>query len=131
MSGSNSIIPEDWFTLAEQDLLAARLLLEQGGPLGIAAFHIQQTVEKSLKGYLLSTGWHLKRIHDLETLVQEPAKHDSVFEKFLPACQKITEYYVETRYPFAGASLLTEDEVRVSFAEAKQLLAIIRDKIYK
>ena len=59
----------EWFTKADEDIRAAELLLAHDGPLGIVAFLIQQAVEKYLKGYLLSTGWSLEQIHDLETLI--------------------------------------------------------------
>ena len=82
-----------------------------------------------LKGYLLSTSGELRRIHDLEALIQDAVATEADFATFLPACQKITEYYTERRYPFVGVSALTEAELRASLAEAEQLLALVRDKI--
>ena len=37
-------------------------------------------------------------------------------------CQKITEYYVEERYPFHINSELTEDELRKSLESAAELI---------
>ena len=71
MPKADSTLPADWFILGDMDIQAARILLTQNGPFPVVAFHIHQAIEKYLKGYLLSTGWPLRRIHDLETLVQE------------------------------------------------------------
>ena len=71
MPGLESTLPSDWFAQGDQDILAAEILLNQNGPLPIVAFHLQQAVEKYLKGYLLSQAWRLRRIHDLEVLIQE------------------------------------------------------------
>ena len=50
MPAPDSLIPSEWFEKAEEDIRAAELLLAHDGPLGIAAFLIQQAVEKYLKG---------------------------------------------------------------------------------
>lgn len=71
MSEADSTLPADWFAQGDLDVQAAEILLAQGGPLPIIAFHLQQAAEKYLKGFLLSTGWPLRRIHDLEALIQE------------------------------------------------------------
>lgn len=75
-----------------------------------AGFNIQQAIEKYLKGYLLAQGWKLRRIHNLETLLNEAIIYDLSFEEFRVACQKITQYYIEERYPFTVSSELTEEK---------------------
>ena len=95
----DSIIPAEWFAQGDLDVQAAEILLAQNGPLAVVAFHLQQAIEKYLKGFLLSTGWSLRRIHDLELLLQQAIAQDADFAPFLAACQRITEYYIEARYP--------------------------------
>ena len=89
---ADASVPEAWFTQGDMDLQAAELLLSQDGPPTVVAFHIQQTIEKYLKGYLLSVGDPLRRIHDLEVLLREAIAHDVSFTPFLSDCQRITEY---------------------------------------
>jgi HEPN domain-containing protein len=125
----DSLIPSEWFAKATEDIRAAELLLAHGGPLGIASFLVQQAVEKYLKGYLISTGWPFQRIHDLEVLIEEASTRDTEFAQFLPACQRITEYYIEGRYPIGLVSPLTHDEVAASLEDAQQLAALVRRKI--
>ena len=69
MSEPEPNLSTEWFALGDQDLAAARILLTEDGPLPVVAFHLQQTIEKYLKGYLLNLGWQLRRIHDLEIML--------------------------------------------------------------
>jgi len=118
----------DWFAQGDMDVRSAEILLAQDGPLPVIAFHIQQAVEKYLKGFLLHTGWPLRRIHDLETLVQEAIARDADFVPFLAPCQRITEYYIETRYPIGVHTLLGQEIVKADLETARQLVVLIHQK---
>jgi HEPN domain-containing protein len=124
MPDKESFIPKDWFKKAEEDLKAAEILLKEES-LGIAGFLLQQAVEKYLKGYLLSRGWELKRIHDLVDLLNEVVTYDKSFDIYRSTCQQITEYYTEERYPFLDTSELTREEIETALNEVKSL----RDKM--
>lgn len=128
MSETDSSLPDDWFHHGDLDLRAAEILLAQDGPLLIAAFHLQQAVEKYLKGFLLSRGWHLRRIHDLEILMQEAIANDPDFHQFLALCQRITEYYIETRYPIGVGSSLQKETVEMELNKVRALIQLIRQK---
>ena len=125
MRPNESSYSDDWFEIAEKDLKRARYLLD-GKDVEGAGFNIQQAVEKYLKGYLLSRGWQLRRIHNLETLLNEAIKYHAAFEEFRAVCQKITQYYVEERYPVVTASDLTEDEITASLLAAENIIARIK-----
>ncbi len=125
MRREESRYPKDWFKIGDKELERAKNLLNLGDLEG-AGFNIQQAVEKYLKGYLLSKGWELRRIHELETLLNEVVVRDPSFEPFRTACLKITDYYVEERYPFTVASNLTEDEIKESLTIAKSIIEKIK-----
>ena len=74
MMRDESLYPQDWFSIGEKDLKRAENLLELHDPEG-TGFFIQQSLEKYLKGYLLSTGWKLRRIHSLEVLFKSMLKN--------------------------------------------------------
>jgi HEPN domain-containing protein len=58
-----------WFSLAEQDIAAARILIKDGSvALRIAGFLAQQAAEKALKAGLFSLGLTVPRIHGLNQL---------------------------------------------------------------
>ncbi|MDI6752713.1 MAG: HEPN domain-containing protein [bacterium] len=126
MKKDESLYPEDWFRIGEKELNRAENLLNLGDLEG-AGFNVQQAIEKYLKGYLLSKGWMLKRIHNLETLLNDVIDYEPSFEEFRQEGLKITYYYIEERYPFIVASELTEEEVSHSLQVAKEMI----DKILK
>lgn len=125
MQREESRYSQDWFRIGDKELKRAQNLLNLGDLEG-SGFNIQQAVEKYLKGYLLSKGWELKRVHNLETLLNETIIYDSSFEEFRAACQKITQYYVEERYPFTVGSELIQDEIKESLAIAERMIKKIR-----
>jgi transposase len=47
---------------------------------------------------------------------------------FLAACQRLTEYYIEGRYPIGLTSALTRDEIVASLEDARQLAGLSREK---
>lgn len=81
MRREESRYPQDWFRIGDKELKRARNLLNLGDLEG-AGFNIQQAVEKYLKGCLLSQGWELRRVHELEVLLNEAIIYDPSFEQF-------------------------------------------------
>ncbi|MBI2231302.1 MAG: HEPN domain-containing protein [Deltaproteobacteria bacterium] len=125
MPRRESRYPNDWLALAEKDLQRVTRSLRDKDP-ELAAFCLQQAVEKFLKAYLLSKGWKLRRIHDLEALLDDAIAYDSSLDQFRNACQKITNYYVVERYPLTVEAEFTADEVRTSLEAAGQLIEKLR-----
>ena len=121
MPPKDSLYPQDWFRLAARDFKRTEHLLNVDDPEG-AGYHLQQAVEKYLKGFLLSKGWKLKRIHDLEVLLNDALKYEKALEKYRSLCQKISGYNMIDRYPLPAAPTLTKEEVQESVAEAEQFI---------
>ncbi|HLG29694.1 MAG TPA: HEPN domain-containing protein [Candidatus Brocadiales bacterium] len=128
MPDKESLYPLDWFKKGQKDLKAVETLLSSDN-LEVASFHIQQAIEKYLKGYLLSKGWQLRRIHDLEELLDEVVSYDTSFEKFRSLCQVATEYYIEERYPFLIPSSLYEQELQEALKDTKKLVRKITNEV--
>jgi HEPN domain-containing protein len=74
-------------------------------------------MKRSIKAFLLSKGWKLERIHDLEALLNDALAYDPSLEEFRSACQKITAFYFVERYPFVTGTGLTENDVRSSWEQ--------------
>lgn len=125
MRREESRYPGDWFRIGDNELRRAQNLLSLEDMEG-AGFNIQQAIEKYLKGYLLSLGWELRRIHNLETLINEALVYNPSFEEFRFPCRKITEYYLEERYPLTVSSELTKEEMEESLAVAERMIEKIR-----
>lgn len=120
-----SLYPFDWLAKAQQDFKRVKARLNEGD-LDDAAFHLQQSIEKCLKAYLLSKGWKLKKIHDLEALLDEAVKVDKLLEQFRGLCQQVTGYYILERYPMVGESPSSE-EIEEAHKQADKLMKKIRN----
>jgi HEPN domain-containing protein len=122
MPPKESLYPRDWFRIAEKDFKRAEQLLKLDDAEG-AGYNLQQAVEKYLKGYLLSKGWKLKRVHDLEVLLNDALQYDPTLEEFRELCQKITDYFLLDRYPLPTSMTLTIGQVENSIDQAQKLIA--------
>ncbi len=112
MPREESTYPQDWLAIAERDLdRVGRSLRDDDAE--AAAFFLQQTVEKSLKAFLLHHGWQLRRIHDLEALLDDAVNLDSSLESFRALCQRATGYYLIDRYPLLGVLAPPAAEVTI------------------
>ncbi len=125
MPREESLYPADWLRIAEKDLRRVERLLDDQDPEG-AGFHLQQAVEKFLKAFLLSKGWQLRRIHNLETLLNSALVYDPSLEPFREACQRITDFYIVERYPLIIEEGLTEEDVRDALHQVNGLIEKLR-----
>jgi HEPN domain-containing protein len=126
MPREESLYPADWLRLAERDWQRVERLLAEHDP-ELAGFCLQQAVEKFLKAFLLSRGWQLRRIHNLEALLDDTITHDASLENFRSVCQKITAFYFVERYPFVVETTMTEEDIRSSLEQVKNLVEKLRE----
>ena len=128
MSPEESQYSRDWLRVAEKDWRRLGRALADGDA-EEAGFWLQQAVEKFLKAYLLSKGWGLRKVHDLEVLLNEAIMHMPTFGRYGSACQRISGYYLTERYPFMDSPILTSEEVSGSCDEVKGLVELIRREL--
>ena len=91
----------EWFKYADMDYSTSKHLLTlRPKPLEIICYHCQQAAEKYLKGYLV---YEYKaeppRTHDLVLLKIECMKSDDRYNDISRACEVLTRYGVQPRYP--------------------------------
>jgi len=90
---------EDWALLADKDLQAAEIIINDEYPLtNIVAFHCQQAIEKYLKAIIIEKDGPLIRTHDLIKLngILNEIKDLGIDEKKLII---LNEVYMDSRYP--------------------------------
>jgi HEPN domain-containing protein len=88
-----------WLNFATVDLNSAGKLLEDDSLTQSAAFHCQQTIEKSFKALLEYKNIAVPRVHDLirlHGLLLEAKIEIAVDDDMLA---QINDVYIETRYP--------------------------------
>ena len=128
MTHKESVYPVDWMRIAEKDLKRVERLLADND-VELAGFCLQQAVEKFLKSYLLSQGWQLRRIHNLDALLDDAVTYDVSLEEFRSVCQKISGFYFVERYPFVLEAGITEEDICTSLEQAKELIRKLRANI--
>ncbi|MEL7597225.1 MAG: HEPN domain-containing protein [Clostridiaceae bacterium] len=118
----DSLRYKDWIDKSERELKSAKILKDNDCGNDIVAFHCQQCIEKSLKGFLLRKFGNVVEGHSLIYLCKESSKVKDTFKKYLKDCAFVNQYYIETRYP-ADIPLVVTDE------EADECISIA-EKIY-
>lgn len=89
----------EWERYAFEDEQIIKLALAENGPPNQICLHDQQMGEKYLKGYLAFKKHIPLKTHNLEELILECSKYDSSFLELTEDCVKLTEFYIEARYP--------------------------------
>jgi HEPN domain-containing protein len=85
---------EEWLGKALHDMETARANFQQN-IYDASAFFCQQAVEKALKALYIKKFKKLLKTHDLYLLGQKVGLPNNLLE----ICDKISPFYVETRYP--------------------------------
>ena len=122
---------KEWLDNGKQDLEVAKLIFSKKTYYGAVLFHLQQAVEKNLKGYLIYYGWKLKKIHDIEVLLTEAIKYDKLFKKYLDIGRKLTAFYFEDRYPPGPSLSYTKEEVKEMIDGGNEIINIIENFFQK
>lgn len=92
---------DEWRRLARRDWHRIHVMVADQDASG-AGFYLQQSLEKYLKGFLIATGWRLKKIHALQALLDGAEQHRPALRKFRALCERVSGYYMLERYPFAS-----------------------------
>lgn len=97
---TNAGNPRDWLEFADADLSAVSLLAEQQTAFNVCRSKLAEALEKLLKADLIHRGWSLRKIHDLQALLDDLAEVDAERTRTIqPLVDELAEAYTQTRYP--------------------------------
>lgn len=99
MGDSQIKLAQEWFDGAMSDYQYAAIGLKENQVFPQIAFLSQQVAEKFLKGFLVLHNTEPPRIHDLTKLLDECTKIKLELESLRDACESLTGFYIEVRYP--------------------------------
>lgn len=119
----------EWFERGRRDIETARLLYDKRGYADSIAYHIQQAIEKYLKGYLVLHGKKPPKIHELDVLINHIADFDNDLSGFLDICEKASKYYLEDRYPPGPPVEYEYEEIKSDLDRAGDLIKKIKAKV--
>ena len=119
MDAKRSLVRK-WLTKARRDLLSAKRLARGKEPyLDTAIYHCQQTVEKSVKGWLVYNDQSFEKTPDLRLLVTQASEVEPKFADWFEVAEQISPYATAYRYP--GEVLNpTEAEFQYAFKAANR-----------
>jgi HEPN domain-containing protein len=104
-----------WVAKAEADIAGARTLLSSD-QIDLAAFLVQQAVEKALKALLVAAAQDVRRTHDIDALATSARAHwPQLLASPFPLAM-VSQWYVTTRYPGLDGSPPTAAEVAEGLA---------------
>jgi len=111
----------EWLEIAKNDYIAAQHLYEDIRPrqIEISSYHCQQSVEKTLKAFLISKETEPPYTHNLEDLCRRCEDLDDGFSVFSDACLKLSPYATATRYPIRAD--ITEEEAIFAIEKAREI----------
>ncbi|HDL00756.1 MAG TPA: HEPN domain-containing protein [candidate division Zixibacteria bacterium] len=115
---------EEWFQIAEMDLLTANYLKGmRPKPIEIICYHCQQAAEKYLKGFLAFRGHEVVKTHDLMALNRLCLSYDQEFKSIKEPCLRLTDYGVNIRYPYPID--LNESDMELALKDAQVLQTFV------
>ncbi|MBP1560450.1 MAG: HEPN domain-containing protein [Oscillospiraceae bacterium] len=119
----------DWLYHAYQDLLAARMLIEDNRLYGPTVFHCQQAIEKSLKAFLLFKHRKLFDGHNLTWLCKQAALTDQAFTQWIGKSTLLNRFYIETRYPADIPEEISRELAEDILAATEEMTEFICDAV--
>ena len=127
MNQSENLYPLEWIGWAEDDWWAGQTALD-AGRVYVAAYHLQQAVEKWLKAFLLHQGGALERTQELEELLNEAVQYEPGLERFRTMCHRV-KYFIAARYPGLPQPPAEEELGQPWLPQAEALRAFVRREL--
>ncbi|NMB95209.1 MAG: HEPN domain-containing protein [Clostridiaceae bacterium] len=125
----DSLRYNEWLEKAGRDLKSAKVLKQNDCGNDVVAFHCQQAIEKSLKGYLLKQTGQVFEGHSLIYLCKESARYNSEFKRMIKDCAFVNQYYIETRYPSDIPLVVSDDEADECISIAEEIYKMVTEHI--
>jgi len=100
--------------IAESDIISFKELLAgtyypADRKYNIICFHATQAVEKLLKGFIISNGKTVERIHDLDVLQKSAMKIDISFAKIKRECMLLNTFAQNIKY--SSKIIITKQDI--------------------
>jgi HEPN domain-containing protein len=124
MAKRNSSFPTDWMNIAFKDWRRAKRMLDVKDA-EAAGFFLQQSLEKFIKAFLLAQGWKLRKIHELDALLDDAVKLKLDLEKFRDLCELVSGYYLAERYPIFSAAGLSCEDIKENILRARKFIKMM------
>jgi len=125
----DNLIVGEWIRFAQMDYDHVLKTVETHYPIPIeiVCYHCQQSVEKIFKSFIIMKNGLLTKTHDLSILLEQCKQYSPDFDIFVGACEKLSTYAAQTRYP--SDIELTETEMRQAIKDMSLILNFTKSKL--
>lgn len=118
-----------WFQKAKDDFRWGQYDLK-GGFYNQACLAAQQTIEKTLKAYLLFHNILVEKTHNLNRLLKKCLAFNKSLKRYKNDCRLIDKYYTQSRYPdFGPTGEYDKEQAKEALRTAKEILDRVRKAI--
>jgi HEPN domain-containing protein len=124
VSDPGASVADQWVQIARKDWRRAERNLKHRDS-EAAGFFLQQSLEKYFKAFLLKHSWKLRKIHELDALLDEAAKFQPDLESYRDLCERVSGYYMAERYPPLCDFELSVADVRRDLKEAREFVKLM------
>lgn len=124
MNNPASSLPSDWIIIARKDWARIHHMMAYDDFEACGLF-LQQSLEKYLKAFLLQHGCKLRKIHELDALLDDAARYNPELENFRDLCEHVSGYYMAERYPPLGNLGLRYEDIESGMNEAKKFIKVM------
>ena len=122
-------IIQAWLLKAEHDLATAKIVASQLPDFDdTIAFHCQQAIEKSFKGYLVYLDIEFKPVHDLGYLLNLIGTKDDSLDLYYDRVVRVSRFAVQIRYPDQVIKL-TKEQISDAIELANLIFELVQSKI--
>jgi HEPN domain-containing protein len=106
--------PDDLFINAVRDILAVKTLLNgtfyPSDAMYIPiAFHVMHAIEKQLKGFIIENKCKVKKIHNLDRLLEQASNINSSFSAIEDECLFLNKYLPDVKY--SNDKIITKNDI--------------------
>lgn len=120
---------EEWLLFAERDLRAAEILFHAEDVLGMVLFYLNQSIEKSLRAYLVSKNQVPKRENDLVALLEECKAFNKTFAQLNDVVLSLNPYDINTRYPDSTVAMPDLTTAHISLKQVRSIIEFVQKAI--
>jgi HEPN domain-containing protein len=101
----------DCLRTARKDWMSIYPMLEEANA-EAAGYFLQQSLEYYLMAFLLQNGWKLRKIHELDLLLDDAVKYNPGLKIFQDLCKRVSAYYIaDGNLPHAAPGFTCENIV--------------------
>lgn len=127
---AHELVVKEWVYKADQDFgFASQSLKRESDYFDQICFFFHQAAEKYLKAYIVKFDLKFEKIHDLVRLLEICKAKDTAFTQLQKACEILTPFYFETRYPDLVFAIRTRGETEEALQAAVKIQEFIKGKL--